>query len=130
MMLLTSTLIAPLAYSQDDIDEIMAREITEGKILAAENMMIEDLHKEIASRQEKASQLIALVARFANDRMSDENAKEEAQYALSGFIARLQNIREDQEALNRKEIQPDLETLQKTNRRLESLISDLKSYLK
>ena len=78
MMLLTSTLIAPLAYSQDDIDEIMAREITEGKILAAENMMIEDLHKEIASRQEKASQLIALVARFANDRMSDENAKEEA----------------------------------------------------
>ena len=113
----------------EDISDIQ-REITEGKINASEIMMKEDLVKEVDNKLQKASSLISLLGDSVQLRYSDEAQKEEAQYVHSGFIARLQGIREDQEALARKEIQPDLETLINYVRRLDSLINDVKTYLK
>ena len=127
LMLLLALNFSPL--SAQDRDEL-EYEITEGKIAAAEAMMIEDLIKEVESKQQKASSLIALLGDSLNTRYSDEAQKEEAQYAHSGFIARLQGIREDQEAMARKEIQPDIATLQNYSKRLDTLISDLKLFLK
>ena len=65
-----------------------------------------------------------------NARYSDDIAKEEAQYVHSGFVARLQDIREDQETYDRKQLIPDLATLQKQDRKLDKLIADLKIALK
>jgi two-component sensor histidine kinase len=113
----------------EDISDIQ-REITEGKINASEIMMKEELVKEVDNKLQKASSLISLLGDSVQIRYSDEAQKEEAQYVHSGFIARLQGIREDQEALARKEIQPDLETLINYVRRLDSLINDVKTYLK
>ncbi len=121
----SSTLLA-----QEDIVGSMEMEITEGKILAAEMSAREDVVKEVEDKLQKASNLISLLGDSINQRFSDEAQKEEAQYVHSGFIARLQGIREDQDSLARKEIQPELATLKSYSRRLDSLINDVKIYLK
>lgn len=117
------------AFAQVDDDALMY-EITEGKIRAAEDAMIRDLLKEVDSKQQKAAQLIGLLGESLNARYSDDIAKEEAQYVHSGFVARLQDIRDDQETYDRKQLIPDLATLQKQDRKLDKLIADLKTALK
>lgn len=129
VLCLSVSLSVASLYAQEENDPIH-REITEGKILASEILMTEDLVKEVSDKQMKAANLIALLGEMVHSRISDEALKEEIQYVHSGFIARLQGIREDQEALARKEIQPDLATLQNYSRRLDSLIADIKLYLK
>ena len=117
------------AFAQVD-DEALMYEITEGKIRAAEENMIRDLLKDVDAKQQKAAQLIGLLGESLNARYSDDIAKEEAQYVHSGFVARLQDIREDQETYDRKQLIPDLATLQKQDRKLDKLIADLKIALK
>ncbi|MBC7428336.1 MAG: hypothetical protein H7336_06975 [Bacteriovorax sp.] len=127
--ILATVSIFNLAQAQtDDIQ----RDITDGKIQAAEALWLKDLDKSVSEKQQKALALITLVAAQANDRFSiqDELKKEDAEYAHIGFVARFQGIREDREALARKEIQPDYTTLQNYSKRLDSLISDLQAFLK
>lgn len=124
----TSIFSPPMAQAQDDIE----RDITEGKIQAAETLWLKDLDKNVSEKQQKALALITLVGAQVNDRYSsnDESKKEEAEYAHIGFVARFQGVREDREALARKEIQPDYATLQNYSKRLDSLIVDLQAFLK
>lgn len=108
----------------DDIN----REITEGKIAAAEADA--QTNKSVDEKQARAIKLINVVGSFANDRFSSEADKEEAQYAYNGFIARFQGIREDREALERKEIMADNKTLASYSQRLDRLIADIQKFLK
>jgi hypothetical protein len=106
----------------DDID----REITQGKIAAVEA----DSMRSVDQKQARAIRLINTVGTFANDRFSNEADKEDAQYAYNGFIARFQGIREDREALERKEIMADNKTLASYSQRLDRLIADISKFLK
>ena len=126
---LAFTLTSFNAFAQVE-DEALMYEITEGKIRAAEENMIRDLLRDVDAKQQKAAQLIGLLGESLNARYSDDIAKEEAQYVHSGFVARLQDIREDQETFDRKQLIPDLATLQKQDRKLDKLIADLKIALK
>lgn len=120
-----SLLMTTPIFAQDN-------DITEGKIQAAEADWIKTLSKGVEEKQQKALALIALVAESANERVSigDDSHREEAVYAHVGFVARLQGVREDREALARKEIQPDYAALQNYSKRLDSLIADMKAFLK
>lgn len=134
LLILSSLLLSTPIFAQDDsqIDRDVERDITEGKIQAAQALWLKDMDKAVDQKQQKASALIVLVANKAHERVSasDDSAREEAEYAHVGFVARLQGIREDREALARKEIQPDYATLQNYSKRLDTLIADLQAFLK
>ena len=121
-----SLLMTTPIFAQDQQD------ITEGKIQAAEADMVKDLYKQVEQKQQKAYALVAMVAEVSHERYSvgNDSRREEAEYAHVGFVARLQGIREDREALERKEIQPDLIALQNYSKRLDSLIADMQAFLK
>lgn len=89
-----------------------------------------ELRKSVDEKQLKAIQLINAVGTYANDRYSSDLEKDEASHAYGGFIARFQGIREDREALERKEIMADYKTLQNYSQRLERLITEIKTFLK
>ncbi len=131
-ILASLSVASPMALAQIENIDDLEREITEDKIIAVEMSIKEDVVKEVEDKLQKATSLISLLGASINLRYSysDEAKKEEAQYVHSGFIARYMGIREDQEALARKEIQPDLATLKNHARRLDSLINDLKTYLR
>lgn len=126
IFLTTLLLFSTTVFAQADID------LTEGKIAAAESLWMKDLEKGVDQKQQKAMALLSLVANKANDRYSasDDTLREQAEYAHVGFAARLQGIREEREALARKEIQPDYATLQNYSKRLDILIKDLQDFLK
>jgi len=88
-----------------------------------------DLARSVDEKQGTAVRLIQTVSSFANDRFSNEQEKEDAQYAYSGFMARFESLREDREALERKEIMPDNETLEKYSKQYDRLIADLNAFL-
>lgn len=133
-ILTMSMVLATPLFAQDDVqvDREIERDITEGKIQAAESLWLRDMENGIDQKQQKAGALIVLVANRAQERVSvgNDSVREEAEYAHVGFVARLQGIREDREALSRKEIQPDYATLQNYSKRLDTLISDLQTFLK
>lgn len=89
-----------------------------------------DLLKSVDEKQSTAIKLINSVGSEANERFSNEQDKEDAQFAYSGFMARFEALREDREALERKEIMPDSETMEKYSKQYDRLISDLNTYLK
>lgn len=88
-----------------------------------------ELLKSVDEKQAAAIKLINTVGSAANERFSNEQEKEDAQFAYSGFMARFESLREDREALERKEIVPDSETLEKYSKQYDRLISDLNAYL-
>lgn len=134
LMISASLPLTSFAQEQEDDTDAIHREITEGKLQAAEADMnnIPKLTKMVEEKQQTASNLVTQLNARVIDRYSanDESVKEENEYALIGFIAKLQAIHNEQENLERKEIAPDLKTLQEFNKRLDNLISDLKSFLK
>lgn len=85
--------------------------------------------EQINEKQTKAIQLINAVGSLSNERFSNEIKKEDAEFAYNGFIARFQGIREDREALERKEIMADNNTLENCSQRLDALISDLQHFI-
>ena len=93
-------------------------------------VVYQSLNKSVEDKQTRAIQLINAVGSYANDRFSNEKDKEDAEYAYNGFIARFQGIREDREALERKEILADNTTLENYSKRLDSLIGDIQNFLK
>jgi hypothetical protein len=104
-------------------------DVKEGKLQAVESMWLEDLELDLNIKQQKAMALISLVATKMNN-ASDENRREEAEYAHVGFAARFQNIREERAELANKEIKLDYAGIQNYSKRLELLIGDLQAFLK
>jgi LPS O-antigen subunit length determinant protein (WzzB/FepE family) len=101
-----------------------------GTSLAAINRdAYNDLLKSVDQKQTTAVQLINSVGTFSNGRFSNEEDKEDTQFAYSGFMARFESLREDREALEKKEIMPDSATLENYSKQYDRLISDLNDYL-
>lgn len=121
-MLLSLSANGWAAIEQSQLPEIVAVEANQ----ASEA----ELRKSVDEKQLKAIQLINAVGTYANDRYSSDLEKDEASHAYGGFIARFQGIREDREALERKEIMADYKTLQNYSQRLERLITEIKTFLK
>jgi hypothetical protein len=123
-----SLLLSTPIFAQDDIE----RDITEGKIQAAEADSLRYLQRSIDQKLQQVTLLLPKVIEIAYQRASvgSDEFREEAEYAHSGFLARVLDIKADQEALGRKGIQPDLSTLKKDEQRLDKLISDIKAFLK
>lgn len=86
--------------------------------------------KQIEDKQTKAIGLIKIVGSFANDQLTKESDKENAQYAYNGFIARFQGIREDREALERKDVVVNSKELSEYSKRLDRLITDIHTFFK
>lgn len=86
--------------------------------------------KIIDEKQTKAIGLIKIVGSFANDQIIKETDKENAQYAYNGFIARFQGIREDREALERKDEVVSGKELSEYSKKLDQLISDIHTFFK
>jgi hypothetical protein len=125
-LLIFSILAVATILSQSSIVQ------AQDKIQSVEVQWLKDLDKNVSEKQQKSIALITLLANQTNERygMQDESKKEEAEYAHASFVARFQGIREDRDALARKEIQPDYATLQNYSKRLDSLIKDLQEFLK
>lgn len=100
-----------------------------GKLQAVESMWLQDLELGLNQKQQKAMALISMVASKMNN-ASDENRREEAEYAHVGFAARFQNIREERAELAQKEIKLDYAGIQNYSKRLDTLIGDLQTFLK
>jgi hypothetical protein len=120
-----SLLLTTPAFAQDSAD----REITQGKKEDIHALWMKDLEKSLDVKQQKAMALISLVANNKNH-STDENRRQEAEYAHVGFSARYQNFREDRSDLAKKGLALDYATLQNYSKRLEVLITDLQSFLK
>jgi hypothetical protein len=107
-------------------------DLTEGKIQAAEADWLKGLENGVAQREQKALTLIGAVAELSNERFSIGNdiRREEADYAHTGFVARFQGIREDREALAKKQLSPDYKDLKNYTVRLDKLITDIEAFLK
>lgn len=120
-----SLLLTTPAFAQDSA----AREITEGKTPTIEALWMKELEKGLDQKQQKTMALISLVANKMNH-ATDENRREEAEYAHVGFSARFQNIREDRADLAKKGQPLDYANLQVYSKRLEVLITDLQTFLK
>lgn len=88
-----------------------------------------DLLKQVNEKQITAVRLISSIGTFANGRFSNEEEKEDTEFAYNGFMARFESLREDREALEKKEIIPDNATLEKYSKQYDRLISDLNAYL-
>lgn len=104
-------------------------EVTEGKALAVETLWLQDLEKGLNEKQQKSMALISLVASKMNN-ATDENRREEAEYAHVGFAARFQTIREERAELASKDIKLDYASIQNYSKRLDVLIADLQTFLK
>ncbi len=134
IILIMSLILAAPVFAQDEgqNDRDMERDITEGKIEAAQTLWLKDLEKGLDQKQQKAGALIILVSNKNRDKVSlgNDNSREEAEYAHVGFVARLQGIREDRETLARRGVSADYATLQNYSKRLDTLISDIQSFLK
>lgn len=88
-----------------------------------------NLMKSVDEKQTTAVHLINTVGTYNNGRFSNEEDKEDSEFAYNGFMARFESLREDREALERKEIIPDNATLEKYSKQYDRLISDLNAYL-
>jgi hypothetical protein len=102
-------------------------EIPEGKVLAAEASLLENLVKEVDGKQQKAYSFAAIIGEIAN---SAESRHDDAEYARVGFVARLQSIREEREDQKKKGVKPDFKTTEAYSKRLDNLIEDMKTFLK
>lgn len=120
-----SLLLTTPAFAQDSAD----REIAERKPQAIEALWMKELEKKLDEKQQKTMALISLVTNKMNH-ATDENRREEAEYAHVGFSARLQNIREDRADLAKRGQTLDYANLQIYSKRLEVLITDLQTFLK
>jgi hypothetical protein len=120
-----SLLLTTPAFAQDSA----TREIAEGKTPAIEALWMKELEKGLDQKQQKTMALISLVASKMNH-ATDENRREEAEYAHVGFSARFQNIREERADLAKKGQALDYAHLQVYSKRLEVLITDLQTFLK
>lgn len=127
---LFALLMTTQAFAQDSISDI-DRDITEGKIQAAEADSLKDAQKNVDQKFQQVSLLLSKVIETAYQRASvgSDEFREDAEYAHSGFVARILDIKADQEALARKQIMPDLATLKKDEARLDKLISDITAFL-
>lgn len=110
-------------------EKVNLADVNVGKLQAVEVMWLQDLEQGLNVKQQKAMALISMVANKMNN-ASDENRREEAEYAHVGFAARFQNIREDRAELAQKEIKLDYAGIQNYSKRLDSLIGDLQAFLK
>ena len=124
--------IAGASIESSKVPDEITRSLTEGKLAALEaNQQFEkSLRQSVDEKQVKAIQLINVVGTFVNDRFSNDLEKGEASDAYGSFIARFQSIREDRESFERKELSPDLISLQNYSKRLDSLIPDIQKFLK
>lgn len=120
-----SILLTTPAFAQ----KVNLADVKEGKLQAVEVMWLQDLEQGLNVKQQKAMALISMVANKMNN-ASDENRREEAEYAHVGFAARFQNIREDRAELANKEIKLDYAGIQNYSKRLDSLIADLQAFLR
>jgi predicted phage gp36 major capsid-like protein len=128
---LFALLMTTQAFAQDSAQDI-EREITEGKIQAAETDALKTAQKNVDQKFQQVSRLLSKVIEIAYQRGSvgSDEFREDAEYAHSGFVARVLDIKADQEALARKQILPDLASLQKDESRLDKLITDIQAFLK
>lgn len=101
----------------------------EAKTATAEELWMKELEKGLDQKQQKAMALISLVGNKMNN-ATDENRREEAEYAHVGFSARFQTIREERADLAKKSQALDYANLQIYSKRLEVLITDLQTFLK
>jgi hypothetical protein len=125
-ILIALSMTAHASAQYEQVPNQIDREITEGKIAAIEV----ETNKSVDEKQAQAIKLINVVGTFANDRFSSESDKENAEFAYSGFIARFEGIREDREALERKEILADNKTLASYSQRFDRLITDILKFFK
>jgi hypothetical protein len=133
--ILMSMMLSASAWSQTDQSQLpdeFERDITEGKVIAAEASFAleKNLSKSIDEKQIKAIHLINAVGAAANDRFSSDRDKGDLTLAYGGFITRFQAIREDREALEKRLIVPDTKALKNYSERLDRLIRDLQKFLK
>ena len=91
---------------------------------------LDELKKLVDEKQQKAVNLITLIASEANSNQSQSESKDEAIYAYTGFMARLEGVREEREELQRKDLSADEATLVNYSKRLDHLNADLEKYLK
>jgi hypothetical protein len=128
LFILIALSFAAHAWAQSEqLPEDIEREITEGKIAATE-ALAEKIS--LDEKQAHAIQLIKMVGIIANDHQFKEADRKNAQDAYDGFIARFHGIREDREALEKKEIMPDNKALANCSRRLDRLMADIQKFFK
>lgn len=118
-------LLTTPVFAQNSVD----REITKEKTEDIQALWMRELEKKLNEKQLKTMALISLVANNKNH-STDENRRQEAEYAYEGFSARFQNFREDRAELTKKGLPMEYATLQNYSKRLEVLITDLQAFLK
>lgn len=130
LFILSLLIASPLfAQAQEPQTE---QDLVEGKIQAAQALWLKDMARAVDQKQQKASALLVLVTNKLHEKgsLGSDSSRDEAEYAHVGFVARLQDIREEREAFQRKERQPDYATLQNYSKRLDHLITDLQTSLR
>ncbi len=128
LFILMALSLASQAWANPRINRVHGKEEALQKSKEVGNQIS---NKTLDEKQTKAIQLINAVGILANGRLGIESEieKEEAEYAYNGFIARFQGIREDRDALERKEIMADNRTLENYSQRLDDLISELQNFI-
>ena len=124
-------LVSTQAFAQDDFSELQ-RELTEGKIQAAEIGYAQSKRVIVDDKAHTVLKLLPQVLErsFMRASAGDDGFRQDAEEAHSQFVLRYQQFANEEEALDKKEIQADIVTLIKFEKHLDKLIKDIEAFLK
>lgn len=124
-------LVATQAFAQNDIQEL-ERELTEGKIQAAEIGYAQSKRVIVDEKANKVLKLLPLVIErsFMRASVGNDGFRQDAEEAHTQFVLRYQQFSNEEEQLERKDLQADIVTLVRFEAHLDKLIKDIEAFLK
>lgn len=130
LVLVFSLVVSTPSFASIDNQIDGQYESADGVALVALPTSVNELKKLVDEKQQKAVSLITIIASEANSSQGYSQSKDEAIFAYTGFMARLEGVREEREELQRKNLSADEATLINYSKRLDHLNADLEKFLK
>jgi hypothetical protein len=102
----------------------------DGTALEVAPQSLDELKASIEEKQQKTVALITEVAAVANSYASETSQQDEANYAYTGLVARLEGLRQEREELALNHIEADEAFLLNYSKRLDQLNTDLENFFR
>jgi hypothetical protein len=125
-LVIFSLILALPSFAQLDVDYDAA----DGIAAEVTPQTIEELKATVDEKQQKAVLLITEVASLANSYSPETPEYDEANYAYTGSVARLEGIRQERDGLAQNSIDTNEATLMDYSKRLDQINTDLENFFR
>lgn len=128
-LVILSLVLAIPSFAQIDVQDI-EHDAADGIAVDVTPQSADELKASIEEKQQKAVALITEVAAVANTYALDTSEQDEASYAYTGLVARLEGLRQEREELALNLIEADEVFLLNYSKRLDQLNLDLENFFR